>query len=252
MIDVEQGLRDLAAHLDFPATPDFGLALKSALGPERGSLQRSPWRRMVLLAAAAVIVLALAALAYPPARDGVARFLHLGAVTIERRSSFRPPSPPPTPQPSLGQVVTMDQAVAAANFKPRVPTTPLGAPTIRLLYADSQPVMSLEYAPGTALPDPHRTGIGLLVTEFRGGFTPYLGKVVGPDTTVEEVPVDTVSGFWLAGTPHAIAVLGPGGVRQETLRLAENTLVWERDGVTYRIESALTKAEGLRIAASLR
>jgi hypothetical protein len=205
---------------------------------------------MVLLAAAAVIVLALAALAYPPARDGVARFLHLGGVTIQRRSSFTPPSAPPTAQGSLGQVVTLDQAIAKANFKPRVPATSLGAATIRLFYADSRPVVSLEYAPGTGLPDPHKTGIGLLVTEFRGGLVPYLGKLGGPDTTVEEVPVDTFS--WLAGAPHAIAVLGPGGVRKETLRLAENTLVWEQDGVTYRIESALAKADAMRIAASLR
>jgi hypothetical protein len=149
-------------------------------------------------------------------------------------------------------VVTLDQAIAAANFKPRVPATSLGAATIRLLHADSQTALSLEYAPSTSLRDPHKTGIGLLVTEFRGGLTPYLGKFVGPDTTVEEVPVDTVSGFWLAGAPHAIAVLGPDGVRQETLRLAENTLVWERDGVTYRIESALAKADAMRIAASMR
>jgi hypothetical protein len=37
----------------------------------------------------------------------------------------------------------------------------------------------------------------------------------------------------------------------ETLRMAANTLVWEHAGVTYRIESGLSKADAFRIAAGL-
>jgi hypothetical protein len=39
--------------------------------------------------------------------------------------------------------------------------------------------------------------------------------------------------------------------RLETLRLATNTLVWEHDGVTYRIESGLVKADAMRLATGL-
>jgi hypothetical protein len=114
-------------------------------------------------------------------------------------------------------------------------------------------VVSLLYPPSTSLPDPHRTGIGLLLTEFRGDLVPeFLGKMVGPDTAVDAIAVDGVSGFWLSGAPHEIVVRGPSGDRTETLRLAENTLVWERDGVTYRIEAAVSRAEALKVAASLR
>jgi hypothetical protein len=255
LIDIERALRDLADHVDFPKTPDFSPALRSALAAEPARIERRSWRQMALVAVAAAVVLALAAVAYPPTREGIAKFLHLRGVTIERRSSLPIPSPALTPmdRSGLGEVVTHDQAQAAANFRVRIPTVRLQAPTIHLGRTESQPVVSLVYEPRTTLPDPHKTGIGLLLTEFRGDLAPeLLGKTVGPDTTVEGVSVDGVSGFWLSGAPHEVLVRGPSGYRPETLRLAENTLVWERDRVTYRVEAAISKTDALRIAASLR
>jgi len=42
-----------------------------------------------------------------------------------------------------------------------------------------------------------------------------------------------------------------GQDRPETMRMAANTLIWEHAGVTYRIESGLSKADAFRIAAGL-
>ena len=253
MIDIERRLQDLATHIDFPPTPDFSRELRRELASRPSRPEQRSWRRLALVAVAAAVVLALAAVAYPPTRDGIARFLHLSGVTIQRTSTLPSPSPRATDTIGPGAVVTLEQARAAADFKVRVPSEPAEVPTIHLERTDLQPVLSLEYGPSAALPDPHHLGIGLLVTEFRGDLIPGLmGKLVGPDTTIEDVEVDGVAGFWLAGAPHEIMVHGRSGDRPETLRLAENTLVWERDGVTYRVESALSKAGALRIAASLR
>ena len=41
-------------------------------------------------------------------------------------------------------------------------------------------------------------------------------------------------------------------LRQDTLRLAGNTLVWEQDGVTMRLEAQVTKEQALRIAGTFR
>ena len=254
MIDIERDLRDLGSHIDFPPTPDFSRELRRRLASQPERAERRSWRRLALVAVAAAVVLALAAVAYPPSRDGIARFLHLRGVTIQHTSTLPSPKPSPTLGNTIGPgpVVTLEQARQAANFGLRIPAQPAEVPTVRLGSTDGQPVVSLEYQPSASLPDPHHLGIGLLVTEFRGDLIPgFLGKFIGPETTLEEVPVDGVSGFWLAGAPHEIVVRGRNGDRPETLRLAENTLVWERAGVTYRIESALSKAEALRIAASL-
>jgi hypothetical protein len=252
MIDIERRLHDLGEHIDFPETPDFSPQLRRRLASRP---ERFAWRRLALVAVAAMVVLAVAAVAYPPTRDGIAKFLHLRGVTIQRTSKLPSPAPSPTATDTIGMgpVTTVEEARAAANFSLRIPAEPATVPTIHLGRTDSQPVVSLVYQPSATLPDPHHLGIGLLVTEFRGDLIPdFLGKFVGPDTAVEDVQVDGVSGFWLAGSPHAIMVRGPSGDRPETLRLAENTLVWERDSVTYRVESALSKADALRIAASLR
>ncbi len=42
-----------------------------------------------------------------------------------------------------------------------------------------------------------------------------------------------------------------GQDRPETLRMAANTLIWEHAGVTYRIESDLSRADAFGIAAGL-
>jgi hypothetical protein len=253
LIDIERRLRDLGDHIDFPPTPEFSRELRRQLASQRQPAERRSWRRLALVAVAAAVVLALAAVAYPPTRDGIAKFLHLRGVTIERTSKLPSPAPSTTAAVGSGEVVTLAQAGQGANFKVRIPAEPSDVPTIRLGRTNGQPVVSLEYPPSAALPDPHRLGIGLLVTEFRGDLLPdFMGKFVGPDSTIEDVQVDGVAGFWLAGAPHDIAIRGINGeYRSEALRLAENTLVWERDGVTYRIESAVSKAQVLRIAASL-
>jgi hypothetical protein len=43
-----------------------------------------------------------------------------------------------------------------------------------------------------------------------------------------------------------------GILREASARLAASTLIWESDGITYRVEGDLTEAEAVAIAESLR
>src|SRR5439155_27057508 len=80
-----------------------------------------------------------------------------------------------------------------------------------------------------------------------------VGKVVRPDTTLEQVTLDGAQRFWLAGAPHQFFYRDAyGNFIQETLRLAENTLIWERTGTIYRLEAQVSKVDALRIAATFR
>jgi hypothetical protein len=92
------------------------------------------------------------------------------------------------------------------------------------------------------------------VQEFRGGIQAGLfQKGVPAGVVVEPVTVNGVAGYWIAGGLRAFAYTDANGVIQfEDVRSAGNTLLWERDGVVYRLESALPKAEALRVAASVR
>ena len=97
-------------------------------------------------------------------------------------------------------------------------------------------------------------GVSAVVVEFRGSFDQnVMGKAVGPGTTLESVAVNGTPGFWLEGAPHQVFYRDPAGsFVQETLRLAENTLLWESGGITYRLEAQVAKAEALRLAGTFR
>ena len=110
------------------------------------------------------------------------------------------------------------------------------------------------YAPRADLPPTSVEGVGLLLTQFRGELAPeFVGKMLGPGTTVTELRVGTGRALWIAGAPHVLLYRdAQGNVRDDTLRLAGNTLLWERDGVLLRIESALSQDQAVRIAESVR
>ncbi|MEA2645324.1 MAG: hypothetical protein QOE92_407, partial [Chloroflexota bacterium] len=146
------------------------------------------------------------------------------------------------------------EAERLAGFPLRLPATAGTPDELRVRTHLSTEVVSAVYIPSAALPDPGGSGVGMLLTEFRARVERELfAKVLGPSTTLEEVSVDGVTGYWLAGSPHEVVVKDVhGDVSRDTLRLAENTLLWQKGDVTYRIESALPRDEVLRIAASLR
>jgi len=77
--------------------------------------------------------------------------------------------------------------------------------------------------------------------------------VAHPSVSIEAVTVNGSPGFWVTGQPHEILYLDPNGTPiPNSVRLSGNVLLWQQGDVTLRIESALTKAEALRIADSVR
>jgi hypothetical protein len=92
-------------------------------------------------------------------------------------------------------------------------------------------------------------------------FTQWLGrtdvdlvrKVLTPGTRLEAIRVEGEPGYWISGRPHAFLYIDARGeVREETLRSAGQTLIWERDGLILRLEGDLTRAEALGLARSVR
>jgi hypothetical protein len=109
------------------------------------------------------------------------------------------------------------------------------------------------YAPRAGLPAAAGSGVGLLVTEFEATIDePVLRKTLGPDTTVEVFEINGQRAYWLAGAPHAVGFTDRDGTFfQDKARLAGNTLLFASGPRTVRIESGLTKAEAIAVAAGL-
>jgi hypothetical protein len=134
------------------------------------------------------------------------------------------------------------------------PDRPFAPDGVRLRRATPGGEVSLLYRPRRGLPRSGPTGLGLLVTEFRGDIDPeYLGKIAGPATRIERLRVRGEPAVWIEGAPHVFFYRPPGGGFEERpLRLAANVLLVERGALLVRMEGSLGKDEALRIAESLR
>ena len=282
--ELEPRLIDLGPRL-YPPTPDLAMQVSDRLESEPVGTSLTPLparpsghpvaggvgdeglapglgpRVLWLVAALLLIALVSGLVLFPEARNAIADRLGLPGVSIRWVDEV------PTPQPSqvgapllLGRPVTLDEAQAAVDFPVRVPTAAgFDAPAeIYLLDQDQGAMVSCVYPPGPGLPASNQTGVGALLTQFRGEADRGLIEKGLPDNGEQETHLQAVSvsgepGFWISGTPHAFFVVcdGVGECREERYRLAGNVLLWEQDGVTLRLESALSLKDALAIAESV-
>ena len=271
--DLEGALRDLGANLAWPDPPDLVAGVRRGLeappdlaGRVRSRIEplaprktgRQGWRAAAVAAAALLLV---GIVALPGPRRAVADLLGLGGVRVTRVPGPLPsPTRPPSPLGetlALGERVTLAQA--RADLARPVPTPRLPGyqrpDAVWLDKAIPGGAVSLVYRPRPGLPPSGPTGVGLVLTSFPGQVEEeaLLKKMASPGTRIQEVRVGDGPGLWIEGEPHFLIYRAPdGSFREERGRLAANTLLWERDGLTYRLEAEVDQAQALRIARSLR
>src|SRR5438270_4284714 len=278
--DLERARADLGRELAYPPTPQLAVVVRQRLAEEsaarpRGRLWPAPldryawrllrprdrggWRwlprldRRLAVGMAAVLALVAVVLAISPqARDAVAGRLGLRGVRIQEVPAVTTPR---ATQLNLGERLTLDQLRLRVAYPVELPAT-LGAPDE--VYLSNTPVggqAALVYYPRPDLPQANTTGVGLLLTEFRGNVrsTAALGKSIPPGSHLEEVQVNGGPGFWIDGDPHTFFYTDARGqILPESTRLAANVLLWEHGELTLRVESALPRDTALAIAASVR
>jgi hypothetical protein len=214
-------------------------------------------RRSLLLAAALALLVVASAFAV---RFG----LELLSIEFRPLPSATPALPSPSPHAPgalgaglrLGRPLTLEQVDAEAAFGTLLPQA-LGLPDVVYLGGVAlRGQVAFVYAPRDDLPKSRLLGgAGLLVTQNRGMPDRNLAhKIVDTsDATVGSVDVEGSPGVWISGAPHLFWYLAPDGeFIEESRRLVGDTLAWERDGVLYRIEGAITMEHALEIAASMR
>ena len=241
MRDLERELERLGRGLDYPEGRGIPEAVTARLLGEPAP--RRPLRRAVLLAAVVVLAVAGAAVA--------ARFALRGVFIAPEPTPAPAPIAPPGEGLGLGRPVTLPQARAEAAFLVRMPVA-LGDPD-GVFLRDGR--VTATYEPDERLQRDPRTGLGALFTQFQASIDEefLLAKLPETGTTVERVSVGDAPGFWLEGAPHAVYYVDEAGeVVEDTVRLAGNVLLWERDGVTYRLEADLPRERAIAIASSLR
>jgi hypothetical protein len=209
-------------------------------------------RRLLPLAAAACLAILILA-AIPAARTTVAEWFGLEGV---RFISADQVATTPIGQPlDLGDAMSLADARAELSFTPLLPAL-AGFTEPDEVYVDPHPVggmLALVYAERDGLPAAAGTGVGLLLTQFRGDLNPeFVSKGLPDGTTVERVEVAGNPGIWVSGELHLFFYTDPSGaVVNEAVRLAGNTLLWQAGDLTMRLEGQLPLEEMLRIAESV-
>jgi hypothetical protein len=251
----------------------------------------TPWPRALAVAFAVVLAVVGAALvASPEARQAVADRLGIGGVSVVHVPEVptpepsatptavstreptrlpaasveptplpaapleptRPPIPSPVPGASLGLGTRVSLDEARQRFGGALLVPDLGPPDAVYVMPND---VSLVYAARPGIPASAQTrGVGLVLTQFRASIDQTLlgQKGLGPNTRLEDVQIAGRRGLWIAGAPHLFLRAPNGDVRDYPARLAGNTLLWEQDGVTFRLESGLDRDAALRIAESVR
>ena len=260
MPELEQRLTALGNALEWPPTPDIHLPARRGGGAQRrwgGPVSYMP--RWVLAAAAAIVIAAAGLLAFPTSREAIANWVNVHTIFQQVPHLATPKPQPPGPlgeRLGLGGRTALPDAQKQIPWHIAIPST-LGQPDEVYLQpppdAPSQGEVTLVYATRPGIPGAGQTGVSVLVTEARGTVDQnFFGKMIGPGTTLEPVTIGGHQGYWIEGPLNEFFFTDAnGGFRNETVRLAANTLILDYGGTIVRIEGNLTKAQALEIATSL-
>jgi hypothetical protein len=236
---LEGALRTLGRQLDVPPAPpaaEVAAAVRARLESRPVGQARRPVLRY------AVVLLALLVggvlIAVPDVRAAIVEFFRIGGVVVQQGPG---PSPAPTPTLREQPVADLAEAERLTGVRASVPER-LGPPD-EILVIDRR-VVSLAYRATAGRP-------AIRLDQFHGELEPYFVKFLLSEEQAREAAVDGTRGWWVRG-PHEIVYVDASGRRQrESARLAAAALIWERGGLTFRLEGDLDLQRAVEIAESM-
>jgi hypothetical protein len=185
----------------------------------------------------------------PDARSAVLRWLGLKGVEIRKEE----PRATPPPRSPTGATLGLGPQVSLAEARRRAPVLiprSLGAPLAVYLgpLENGPDAVSLIYPPGPGRPPSKVTGVAVLVQTIPATASPLIKKTAGAATSVEDLTVAGNSAYWITGSHGFGYQARDGNMGFERERLADRTLLVERDGLLLRVEGNLSRERAVQIA----
>jgi hypothetical protein len=251
---VDSELRELGRWLEVPPEPDVASAVRGRLQAV-GSVGRPHhrlWRAAAVLVAF-VTVAAATVVASPQVRAALLDVLRVGSVEVHSGPAPAGTASPTPSAPVVGlHAASLTAARQSADFPVFVPGPPFQQPDEVLVENGPRPTyVALRYRAGPGRPPASTGGLAVQVDEIAGDSTRFFEKYLD-GAGARRVEVGGAPGVWIDGPHELIVVDRAGEVRVEQPRLATRTLVWQRDGVTLRLEADLTLAQALAVATGMR
>jgi hypothetical protein len=247
LLAIDALLRRASGAFAYPPTPRIADAVAARLRDEPARppllprLLAAPLARAAAGAALALLLVLGVSLAVPRSREALADFFGLSSVRVDRTPHVGPTPPALSPE-SFARPATIEEARAAVAFP------------LRFYERDG-----VRYYPnavyladaGSTIPYPILVYDDFDLYERQGGF---FGKG-GPDPDlIHEIEFDGMPALWIDEGGHIAETYdAEGRLIVESVRTVERaTLIWERDGITFRLETALSQAGAIEVARSLR
>jgi hypothetical protein len=246
----------------FPANADIAPGVLGRLDAT-GSPRRWPWtwprlsRGLALALLGLIVAVAVAA----------AAILGVPGIRIVTVDELERPTPavsaPATDVSRVSPALGLGVAMSLEDVRARVemPVVPPADPALGppdAFYLDRSVAGGMVSMVWTARPNltaAEDTGVGLLVSVFDGAVNPDgFVKLRDQGVRVEPVSIAGERGWWLHGATHLfLRRAGTGDESRPVVptRLAGDTLLWERQGLTYRLEGSVGLERAIEIAMSI-
>jgi hypothetical protein len=260
--DLEHALREIAPQVAFPPTPDLAGTIRARIAAEQA--QSGPARswsallrpRRLAVAFLVLLLVAAAALALSPGlRTSVAN--RLGVHGIEIIFVEETPTPAATPVGTtllFGEKVTLAEAQTRAGYPIQIPAE-LGSPDeVYLRQLSAGPMVTMLYRSRPGLPEASETGVGALLMQFpaSGEVEQIVKRITMGSGSMIPASVDGVTGYWVTGSTELVIAQDPSADFPESIsRPSANVLIWEQDGMVYRLELDTQMSDAISIAESL-
>jgi hypothetical protein len=223
-------VQDIGRRFDYPPTPDIAGGVRQQI---EGRRQRRVLPMRLRVGVALAIIAWLIVLTVPDLRATAFDWLRIGAVRIARDS----PTPAPTPIETRFDPVyatTLAAAQPQVSFNIVWPAD-LGAPDEVFLYPGQ--IVILVWATDDGAP------LSLHLLDSRQTVIKHYSD------EATSTMVNGRAALWLI-RPHLFEIPRPGADPIERI-VESNVLIWDRDGVTYRLETDRTLEEARRIAEAV-
>lgn len=260
-MNFEAQLRSVASRMEYPRTPDIAGVVSARLRqPTRPRLISKPLAWSLTLA---LIVLSSLML-IPPARAAILEFIQVGVVRIFRAE----PTPIVTAQPvppvqlpviatpaltaspqslipllqRMAGETTLEEVQARVTYPILLPSFPsdLGPPD-HIFVQDADGPMTIMVWLDLQDPGEIQMSLHFLPPES------WAIKKVEP-AMIEETQVNGNYAIWAVG-PYPVRY--KNGELEFTRMIDGHVLIWEQEGITYRLETDLPLDEAIKIAESL-
>lgn len=283
---LESALVRAGRELNYPGTPAIAARVRAEL-PGSASANRAPRfglsARVPVAIAVAILLALILVFALPNTRDAIAQFLGLPGLRIFYATPTPTPSPTFTPRPTL-----IPSGTPRPSETPSPTTQPTLTPTFvpfilccEMSLKDAQAITRFHLllppneTPGKVYyENVYDTGEQVVMVfgePPQPRFTLYQaqqwiygklvdavgGKVVVPQTLIQETQVNGVRALWFSGAPHIVMQVDARGqpIYSTERTVDANTLVWERTGeelVINRLETKLSLDDAVRFAEALK